>query len=639
MGLDFQGLFEAAPAAILVLDPDLNIVAVTEAYLKATMTRRDAIVGRPLFEVFPDDPDDPEADGVRNLRASLDSVRQKLLPHVMAIQKYSIRRPDSEEFEERHWSPQNIPLLAEDGSLCLILHCVEDVTEKVRLGKAEGDLERFFNLSLDMLCIASGDGYFKRVSPAFREVLGWSPAEMCSRPFLDFVHPDDVEATQHEVARQVQAGESVLQFENRYRRRDGEWRTLSWKSMPQPDGLLFATARDVTEKQEHLRELEAARIEAERANVAKSEFLSRMSHELRTPMNAVIGYAQLLELSSEDPKTREYAEAILKGGRHLLSLINEILDLARIEAGKLTISLEPVSVDGAIRQAIELIRPTAEGRGITIEQDVEEASSATVNADRQRLVQVLVNLLSNATKFNRPDGKIAIRGRRADPSSYRVEISDTGMGIDPSFLSELFKPFERLGNDTAEGTGLGLALSKNLVQLMGGSIDLLETGPKGTTFALNLRTAANPAAIAPLALGQHLTRLSDRAHPLRIVYIEDNPSNIKLMETLFSEVGGAELKSAADGATGLELVAQELPDVVFLDLHLPDMHGYEVLARIKGDPKTEPIPVIVISADATRSQIKRMLGAGAFSYLTKPIDFTDIFAELEAAIMELDAAA
>ncbi|TKS63771.1 MAG: PAS domain-containing sensor histidine kinase [Nitrospira sp.] len=292
---DFQALFESAPGLYLVLTPTLTIVAVSQAYLQATMTRRGEILGRHLFDVFPDNPEDATATGVSNLSASLTRVLQHRVPDAMAVQKYDIRRPDSEGggFEERYWSPVNTPVFGVNGKVMYIIHRVEDVTEFVRLKQtgneqqriteelrtrtgemeaeifrraqhiqeingrlrteldtrkqAEQDVEHFFALSLDMLCIAKSDGFFKRVSPAFTRTLGWSVDEMLTRPFLDFVHPDDHAATLREVERQVAGGESVLEFDNRYQHKDGSWRVLSWKSVPQPDGLMYAIARDITE--------------------------------------------------------------------------------------------------------------------------------------------------------------------------------------------------------------------------------------------------------------------------------------------------------------------------------------------------------------------------------------------------------
>ncbi|HLO98899.1 MAG TPA: ATP-binding protein [Fimbriimonas sp.] len=627
--LNFQRLFESAPGLFLVLDPALQIVAVTDAYLSATMTHREAILGRYIFDVFPDNPEDPEATGVRNLKASLEAVLKYKVPNAMAVQKYDIRKEGSDEFEERHWSPINFPILDETGDVGLIVHRVEDVTEMSRLGRIETDLERFFSISLDMLCISSSDGRFKKLSPSFTDVLGWTTEELTDSPFVDFVHPDDLDATLAEVDRQVRTGEGVLNFENRYRHKDGTYRVLSWKSTPQPGGLMYATARDVTQAKEAQRQLIEAKTEADRANAAKSEFLSRMSHELRTPMNSVLGYAQLMKLRSNDPKTHESADAILKGGHHLLELINEVLDLARIESGKFTVSLEPVSVDAIIEQAIHLVRPTATAQDIRIELAGDPTQDEYVFADRQRLVQVLVNLLSNAIKFNRAQGTVTLRYIRVDADSCRFEVADTGVGIDSQQLDRLFKPFERLGQEAIEGTGLGLALSSSLVQLMGGEVTLLKTGPEGSTFGLTLKNSKNSHGTVVSPVEPEVLREFTEDEILDVIYIEDNLANIQLFETIFEEVGGIKLTTAMQASVGVALVEAHLPDMVMLDLNLPDFHGYEVLGRLKGNPKTRHIPVVVISADATKGQMNRLMEAGAQAYLTKPIDLPSLFAQIE----------
>lgn len=515
------------------------------------------------------------------------------------------------------------------------------LAETVDLRVAQEEHERFFNLSLDMLCISKSDGYFKRVSPAFTTTLGWSVEELLTIPFLDLVHPDDHEATMREVERQVIAGKMVLEFENRYKHKDGSWRILSWKSIPQPDGYMYATARDVTETkraqseiselnrslQVRAVELEMAKSEAERANRAKNEFLSRMSHELRTPMNSVIGFAQLMDLQTQDPETKKNARAIFKAGQHLLSLINEVLDLARIEAGKLAVSLEPVPVGLAIGQAIDLVGPAAEARNVVLKVHPEPCSQLHVLADRQRLVQVLLNLLSNAVKFNRQGGRVQVRCFEASSGMHRIEVSDTGHGIPEMFRGELFKPFERFMSDEVEGTGLGLALSRSLMKLMGGTIALGQTGSEGTTFVIELRPAEAPDQVLPIPPKGLAT--SDPGKLVRIVYIEDNLSNLQLMEDVLEFRGGVELSSAMDASGGLRLVRERQPDLVLLDLHLPDAHGIEVLADLRADPTTADIPVIILSADATETQIKRLLAAGAKSYLTKPIDLAALFAELK----------
>jgi len=393
--------------------------------------------------------------------------------------------------------------------------------------------------------------------------------------------------------------------------------------------LAVTTSRNQSRSRRELQARMQAVEDAERANLAKSEFLSRMSHELRTPLNAVIGFAQLLPMQTEDPDILESAGSILKAGRHLLDLVNEVLDLARIEAGKITFSLEPVALRGVITQAVELVLPTAQSLGIAISVATPLDDELHVLADRQRLVQVLINVITNAAKYNRRDGRIEIRCVPLEGERHRIEVQDTGSGIDEQALQRLFVPFERLGNQQAEGTGLGLALSRRLMELMDGELSLLATTNAGSTFAVDLHEAVAPA-ISTLAIeSKPLSTAGKTDTLLRIVYIEDNLSNLQLLERVFEKVGGIEFIPAMLASTGFQLVVDHLPDLVLLDLHLPDAHGIDVLAKLKANKKTADIPVIVLSADATESEIRRLLDAGAMSYLTKPIDLPILFAELE----------
>lgn len=610
---DFQALFEQAPGLFLVLLPSLEIVAVSERYLEATMTTRDGIVGRGLFEVFPDNPDDPTATGVSNLHASLQTVLETRKPHTMADQKYDIARPDG-TFEERWWSPHNSPVFDSNGEVAFIIHRVEDVTEKI---KTQAQFDRFFTLSLDMLCISNADGYFKMLSPAFTKTLGWSVDEMTTRPFTSFVHPDDIDRTIKEVERQIVDGEPVLQFENRYLHKDGTYRVLSWKSVPYDGGFMYAVARDVTDHKAMVESLREATDEALRANMAKSEFLSRMSHELRTPLNSILGFAQLLDMQYKDERIKDHCSQIQKGGYHLLGLINEILDIARIETGRLPVSLEPVEAGLVLEQAVDLVRPLAQSEGITITL-ASECEHVHVTADRQRLLQVFLNLLSNAVKFNKRGGSIDVHCHDDRDGNSVVVVKDTGSGIESKWLDQLFQPFERLGNESTEGTGLGLALSRQLVQLMGGSLELVETGPGGSTFAVRLRTVEAPIVKARDAVTSNVRDVS----PVKatILCIEDNLANLNLLEHVFAEWPDLRLIPAMQGSLGLELAVEHQPHVILLDVHLPDIDGLEVLKRLKADDRTKRIPVVAVTADATATQRRAMTAAGAVAYITKPID-------------------
>jgi signal transduction histidine kinase len=367
--------------------------------------------------------------------------------------------------------------------------------------------------------------------------------------------------------------------------------------------------------------LEAARRDAERANYAKSDFLSRMSHDLRTPLNAIMGFAELLQLDALTPDQTESVAHIRRGGKHLLNLINEVLDIARIEAGRLTVSLEPVNVAEILSHATLLVQPLAAQRHITVSpMDIDPAMQ--VLADRQRLNQVILNLLSNAIKYNREGGTVRVRAQRAG-DRIRIDVTDTGAGIPADRLALLFTPFERLGADRLgiEGTGLGLALSKHLVQAMHGTLAASSVVDTGTTFHLDL-----PATSAPDAAGETSPpgyALNPAIHGA-VLYIEDNVSNAQLMRRILSRRPGVALRHAPDGRTGLEMLTKAPPDLVILDLHLFDISGEEVLRQIWENPRTRGLRVVVLSADATPGSTRRLLAAGAHRYLTKPFEIATI---------------
>jgi signal transduction histidine kinase len=402
---------------------------------------------------------------------------------------------------------------------------------------------------------------------------------------------------------------------------------LVWVSMLQRDHLAIHEANRALEAS--LLERRRAEQAAEAANRAKSEFLSRMSHELRTPLNGVLGFAQLLELDSLSARQRESVEHILKGGRHLLRLIDEVLDLARIETGRLSVSLEPVLAADAIRGALDLVRPQAAARDVTLAAEI--AGDVFVRADRQRLQQVLLNLLSNAVKYNRDGGTVTVScAAAAEPGRVRVAVSDTGPGIAPAMQARLFTPFDRLGAEQTEveGTGLGLSLSKRLVEAMGGRL-LVESRPgDGATFIVELAAAAAPA-LAATAAGDGAATAAPPPIQGTVLYVEDNLANLRLVERVLDRRPGLSLLSAMQGSHGLELARSHRPGLVLLDLHLPDVHGDELLARLRGDARTQDIPVVVLSADATAGQIRQLLDAGARAYLTKPLDVTELLALLD----------
>jgi len=398
----------------------------------------------------------------------------------------------------------------------------------------------------------------------------------------------------------------------------------------------FTALRDAQEELvEKERVATEARQEAQRASRAKSEFLSRMSHELRTPLNAILGFGQVLEMDQLGPEQRENVIYILKAGRHLLGLIDEVLDIARIEAGRLSLSLEPVHVKLVLDEARSLIRPLAAERNIRLQVDALEPSDLYVLADRQRLKQVLLNLLSNAVKYSHEGETIALACREAPEGRVRFRVSDTGPGIPPEKINRLFTPFERLGIEASgiEGTGLGLALSKGLMEAMGGAMGVESTVGRGSTFWIELAKAqsleAESVRIAESAPATAVPRKG-----ATVLYVEDNLSNVRLIERVLARRPSVKLLPAMKGTLALELAREHRPDLILLDLHLPDIHGSEVLHRLQEDPRTRQIPVVVISADASKGGVQRLLTAGARDYLTKPIDVRGFLRVLDETLTE-----
>ncbi|HTQ09938.1 MAG TPA: ATP-binding protein, partial [Fimbriimonadaceae bacterium] len=390
-------------------------------------------------------------------------------------------------------------------------------------------------------------------------------------------------------------------------------------------GVVFTgILRDISER-ERSAELQLAKDAADQANAAKSEFLSRMSHELRTPLNSVLGFAQLLAMRHDEEDIRQATDSILKAGKHLLNLINEVLDLSGIEAGRVTLSLEPVALMQTLEHAVELMRPLAESARIALRLDASDFEGAVL-ADRQRLVQVFINLISNAIKYNSADGQVVIALARQSSDTVTVRFVDTGPGISEADVPKLFQPFERFGPAAVEGTGLGLVLSRRFVELMGGTLELAASSPSGSVFEVMLRRS--------VGVGQ---AKADRPHKSRrrrlgegrVIYVEDNLANLRLIEMALDDWPHIELVPATQGLIGYELAKSIVPHVILLDLHLPDMHGSEVLAKLKHDPATAHIPVVVVSADATRSQIGALRRAGAYDYLTKPLDISRLLDVLE----------
>jgi PAS domain S-box-containing protein len=454
--------------------------------------------------------------------------------------------------------------------------------------------------------------------------------------FVERVHGDDREAVERNIARTLETGEP-LRYEARIRRPSGELRTIDCvgglvAGVVGTPARLVGTAQDVTERRRVEREL-AAKNANDRAHRERSDFLSRVSHELRTPLNAILGFAQLLELDDLEPSEQKKVQQITKGGRHLLELINEVLEISRIDSGNMKISLEAVSVNRVVDEVLELLQPLAARQSVTFESNLKSDDPAYVMADNQRLKQVLLNLVSNAIKYNREGGSALIRVERPTSDRCLLLVKDSGKGISEKALERIFTPFERLdaAHSNIEGTGLGLALSKLLVDAMGGTLAVESEPWVGSTFIVGLAAASKPSFDLAADL-PYEGRAEPASKQVTVLYVEDNISNFELVEQVFSDRPNVSLLAAASGTLGLELAREHSPDLILLDLHLPGMPGEKVLAELKDDPRTHDIPVVVLSSDATEAQIKKLMSAGAHAYLTKPISVRPFLEAVDAVI-------
>jgi signal transduction histidine kinase/DNA-binding NarL/FixJ family response regulator len=495
---DFQALFESVPAMLLVLEPDLTIAAVSDGYLRGTQASRDDIVGTTIWEALTTRQDDYPPGAITGLRASLERVRRDLTTDQMEVQKrYLLRAGSQGTFEVCYFQPENIPVLAPDGSLRYIIHRLEDITAQTR------DLE------------------------------------------------------------------------------------------------------------------EAHRAQAV-ADSTKDEFISRISHEMRNPINTILGFGELLSLGELTAEHQEWAAMLLKAARNLASFMDDVVDISRAQARELSLAIESVPVTSVITDAVDIIRPLAASHGVQV--DAPPRTSQCVYADQQRLRQILLNLLSNAVKYNHPAGRVTISITCPAPASCRISIADTGRGIAGYDIERLFTPFQRLDAAQAgiEGAGLGLSLSRQLIEAMGGTVGATSTHGEGSIFWVELPIAQPAAVIPPVTSAEPLIASRAYAGPKTVLYIEDMVETLRLVEHIFKQRPSVSIVPAMLGGVALDLAAQYHPDLILLDLNLPDMPGAELLHRIKSDPGTSAIPVVIVSAETDHVRIERLLAEGATGYLTKP---------------------
>jgi PAS domain S-box-containing protein len=523
--------------------------------------------------------------------------------------------------------------------------------EQMKLDQRLRD-QQFYTRSLiesniDALMTTDPAGVITDVNKQMEALTGCSRDELIGAPFKSyFTDPERAEA----VIKQVLSEKKITNYELTARAWDGKTTVVSCNATTFYDRDrklqgVFAAARDVTERklldqaiEEQNVELKRARAAAEKANLAKSEFLSSMSHELRSPLNAILGFAQLMNSDSPGPTPSQTAsiDQILHAGWYLLELINEILDLAQIESGRLALSLEPTSLSEVMSECQAMIEPLGQKRGIKMTFP-PSGPACFIEADRTRLKQVLINLLSNAIKYNQASGTVAVEVDYAGaPGRTRVTVRDSGAGLPPDMLMQLFQPFNRLGQERTaeEGTGIGLVMSKRLVELMGGEIGVESAVGAGSAFWFELNSAVPPElAVDEAGAAANVEGPSPTGAQLRtLLYVEDNPANLKLIEQLVARRQDLRLLSAGDGIVGIRLARVHQPEVILMDINLPGISGLDALKILREDPATAHIPIVALSANAMPRDIEKGLEAGFFRYLTKPIKIDQFMVTMDLAL-------
>ena len=489
----------------------------------------------------------------------------------------------------------------------------------------QSEIQQAFLRAPDLIVIGTFEGLIRELNPAFETILGFSREELLEQSFHELVHPDDQRHSNAEIRRLVEAAlrerdenqpmaDDVLWLEIRFRCRDGSYRWISWMLRAAPTRKLFyGVGRDITEQKRHEEDLRRARDAALEASQLKSQFLANMSHELRTPLNSIIGFSELLldriPGNLTDDQDRCVGD-ILDSGRHLLSLINDILDLAKIEAGKITLARERVRLEEVVQIVMGTVEPLAEKKKLTLSSKLAE-NLVPIEADPSKVRQILTNLFSNAVKFTPEGGHVEVRARRAEHLEDMLEVSviDTGIGIDPAYQAIIFDEFRQIDGSATrqhEGTGLGLALCRRYLQLMDGEIWVESELGKGSRFNFVLPVAPEPSTPS---------ETQARKSVGHVVIVEDDPRNAELMRQILDDAEYT-VSIATNGDAGIRAAREMMPDVVITDILMPGKNGWEVLRELKGDPLTKEIPVVIASVVHNP---KRADELGAFHSLVKPI--------------------
>ncbi len=622
--VDYKRLFDGAPALLLVLgtDPGFTIVDASDAYLRATHTQRESIVGRRLFDVFPDNPADPAATGVAHLRASLERVLAGRRADTMAVQKYDVRRPDSEGggFEERHWSPVNSPVLSDTGEVLWIVHRVDDVTELVHakaalhVRESEEHLRALIETTPECVKVVSRDGTLLQMNPSGLTMIGASCLEMVvGKNVFELVVPEHRDAFRAFTERVCDGEKGLIEID--MMTLSGARRHMETHAAPlrMADGSTaqLGLTRDVTER----RKAEVALVEADRR---KDEFIATLSHELRNPLAPLRNALNLLRLTTRpDGKVAQVYDVMERQLGHLVRLVDDLLEASRISRGALELRRERVELASVVQNAVETSSPVIREAGHELVVKLPQPL-VWLDGDPVRLAQIFSNLLNNAARFTDIGGRITISAEARDGQAW-ITVRDTGRGFAPEVSSRLFEMFAK--SDRSSGLGIGLALSRRLAEMHGGDIEGRSDGEQqGAEFVVRL-----PVADSSGEARAGVPRESEARAPnvRRVLVADDNRDSADLLAELVHQLG-SEVSLAYDGEEAVEMARTFQPDVAVLDIGMPKMDGYEAARRIRSESGARSLKLVALTGWGQAEDRRRAREAGFDEHLVKPVELSTL---------------